>query len=358
MLNKISINKDISIAKTMPSYYYIDDDYYNSSIENIFKNSWQFIINANSLKSKIYPFTFLKDSVNEPLLLISEDNHYRCLSNVCTHRGNLLYAKESNSNNIRCEYHGRIFDFKGKFLSCPGFKNVKNFPSKEDDLNKIELKVWNNFIFTSLNQFIDISDVLEDIDNRLGWYPFNKLRYDESCSNTYQIDANWAIYCENYLEGFHVPFVHQGLNKDIKFDSYITKVLDNGVLQYTLSKTKKDALSIPSGFTDSNKDVYAYYYWLFPNLMLNFYSWGLSVNIIEPISKNKTRIRFLSYPIADSQQPLDTDSSLDKVEEEDQNIVLNVQQGLNSKFYNRGRYSSDYEIGVHHFHRLICKAIN
>ena len=92
--------------------------------------------------------------------------------------------------------------------------------------------------------------------------------------------------------------------------------------------------------------------------MLNFYSWGLSINIIEPLSKNKSRIRFLSYPIKNNIQPIDIGSSLDKVEEEDQDIVCNVQEGIKSKFYNRGRYSVEHEIGVHHFHRLICKYIN
>ena len=57
-------------------------------------------------------------------------------------------------------------------------------------------------------------------------------------------------------------------------------------------------------------------------------------------------------------QPLNTDASLDKVEKEDQNIVLNVQKGIGSKFYNRGRYSPEYESGIHHFHKLICKHLN
>ena len=92
--------------------------------------------------------------------------------------------------------------------------------------------------------------------------------------------------------------------------------------------------------------------------MLNFYSWGLSINIIEPINKNKSRIRFLSYPIVNHTQPTEIDSSLDTVEEEDQNIVCNVQQGIKSQFYNRGRYSAEHEKGIHHFHCLICKYIN
>ena len=92
--------------------------------------------------------------------------------------------------------------------------------------------------------------------------------------------------------------------------------------------------------------------------MLNFYSWGLSLNIIEPINKNKSRIRFLSYPIGNNTHPTDIASSLDKVEKEDQEVVCNVHKGMKSQFYNRGRYSVKHEKGVHHFHRLICKYIN
>ena len=84
--------------------------------------------------------------------------------------------------------------------------------------------------------------------------------------------------------------------------------------------------------------------------MLNFYNWGLSINIIEPINKEKTRIKFLSFPIEGKMQPTNTNSSLDKVEEEDQTIVKSVQKGIKSIFYESGRYSIKYEKGVHYFH--------
>ena len=141
-------------------------------------------------------------------------------------------------------------------------------------------------------------------------------------------------------------------------NTYKTILLKNGVLQYTESKNKNDGLNIPNGYVDYKKNIYGYYYWIFPNIMLNFYNWGLSINIIEPITKNKSRIRFLSYPIKDYTQPEDTDASLDKVEKEDQKVVLNVQKGIKSRLYNRGRYSPQHELGVHHFHKLICKHLN
>ena len=92
--------------------------------------------------------------------------------------------------------------------------------------------------------------------------------------------------------------------------------------------------------------------------MFNYYSWGLSVNIIEPIKKNKTRIKFLSFPIKNKKQPVDNPSSLDRVELEDQEIVLSVQKGISSYNYNGGRYSPDNEEGVQYFHQLIVRYLN
>ena len=92
-------------------------------------------------------------------------------------------------------------------------------------------------------------------------------------------------------------------------------------------------------------------------MMFNFYDWGLSINIVEPISFNKTRIKFLSYPIKNAKNISKKINELHEVEMEDEKVVLNVQKGVQSQFYNTGRYSADYEKGTHHFHRLICNYI-
>jgi len=340
-LPPISINKYIAIAETMPSYYYTNSYYYNNTIDKIFKNSWQILTEKLDLE-KINPVKFLRDSINEPLLL-TYNNQYNLFSNVCTHRGNILCKKRDSSSKIRCNYHGRTFDKEGKILKAPGFSKTKNFPQLNDSLKNYPIKEWKNFLFYSLGAKIKIDKVLADIENRLFDFPFNEIYLDEKNSNTYTLDANWALYCENYLEGLHVPFIHKGLNSDIDLNTYKTELLENGVIQYA---------------KDKNNRIYAYYYWFFPNIMMNFYSWGLSVNIIEPISINKTKISFLSYPIKGKEQPQDTDSSLVKVEKEDQEIVINVQKGISTESYERGRYSSEHEKGVHHFHRLISENLS
>ena len=353
---RLNINKDISKAHTLSSEFYNQNHFFELCKETIFKKSWQLITDTKIFnKYNTYPFYFLEGLLNEPMIFINSGNEKKCFTNVCTHRAHLIVQKSCKIRRLQCPYHGRRYNLNGTFEYMPGFDGVKNFPSDSDNLNCFPSLEWKSFIFTSLSPKIRIKGVLDDIDKRLSNFPFHKLILDKNKSATYEIDAHWAIYCENYLEGFHVPFVHSGLNKDINLQTYETILLENGVLQLAEATKDVEKFQFSTSTTNSGKNIYALYYWIFPNLMLNFYPWGLSVNIIEPLGVNKTRIKFLSYPIKPKTQPMDNPSSLDKVELEDQSVVKQVQKGIKSLAYKPGRYSVIHEKGVHHFHRLIVK---
>ena len=116
--------------------------------------------------------------------------------------------------------------------------------------------------------------------------------------------------------------------------------------------------SIPTDNPDAGKDIFAYYWWVFPNLMLNFYTWGLSVNIVEPIDKDHTRVHFKTYLFDDHRSNEFSKEDIHQTELEDEVVVERVHQGLKSAFYNRGRFSPTKEQGVHHFHRLLADVFN
>ena len=353
---KFSIHPNIAQAETLPSEFYENPETFIDCKEKIFAPSWQFITHSSTFNDhNIFPFSFLKGYIDEPLLLINNEDVLNCYSNVCTHRAHLVVSQPCNINKLRCPYHGRTYNLDGTFNSMKGFEDVKNFPTKKDNLKSIPILQWNNFIFASLNPRFDITPVMNDIEMRLPSFPFDDLIHDENNSASWEIDAHWALYCENYLEGFHVPFVHKGLAKDINVGTYETQLLENGVLQIAEGEEIIEILKDPR---TPNRNIYGLYYWIFPNIMLNFYSWGLSVNIIEPISTEKTRIRFLSYAIGSMTQPQVGDASLDRVELEDQSVVKSVQKGIKSRYYKRGRYSPAHEKGVHHFHGLLADALN
>ena len=353
---KFTINPNIAQAETLPAEFYQNKNYFSESKEKIFGPSWQFISDTHTLdRANIYPFSFLKGYIDEPLLLIKNKKSINCYSNVCTHRAHLVANQPCQANKLRCPYHGRIYNLDGTFNSMSGFENVENFPTNRDNLQSIPTMIWKIFIFASLNPSIEISQILKDMEIRLPHFPFEELTYNKYYSKTWEINAHWALYCENYLEGFHVPFVHKGLAKDIDVGTYETQLLENGVLQIAEGENEIEILK-DSGNTSRN--IYGLYYWIFPNIMLNFYSWGVSVNIIEPLTLEKTRVRFLSYTLPSNEQPKESDASLDTVELEDQLVVQNVQKGIKSRFYKRGRYSPEHEKGVHHFHRLLGKYLH
>ena len=115
---------------------------------------------------------------------------------------------------------------------------------------------------------------------------------------------------------------------------------------------------MPEGHLDYGKNVAAYYYWVFPNMMFNFYPWGLSINIVKPIHLNKTKVSFITYVYDESKINTGAGALLDKVEREDEFVVEGVHKGLQSKFYTSGRFSPTREKGVHHFHGLLAKYLN
>jgi len=185
-----------------------------------------------------------------------------------------------------------------------------------------------------------------------------KLKFRPDRSRVYRVRAHWALYCENYLEGFHIPFVHAGLNAAIDYGNYTTELFSLSNLQLGIAKDEEDCFDLPKKSPDYGKKVAAYYFWLFPNMMFNFYPWGLSVNIVKPVSLAETKVEFLSFVLDESKLNAGVGSDLDKVEMEDEEVVENVQKGIYSRFYNHGRYSVTREQGTHHFHRLIAEFMN
>jgi choline monooxygenase len=240
----------------------------------------------------------------------------------------------------------------------PKTEGMQNFPTKDDDLPIIPLAKWRQFIFCSLSPKYNFSELIKDVEDRVGWMPIEKFKFREDLSKEYYVDANWALYCDNYLEGFHIPFIHNDLNATLDFNNYDVEIFKYSNLQIGIAKDDDICFELPKKSIDFGKKIAAYYFWLFPNLMLNFYPWGLSVNIIIPISVNKTKVEFRSYVWDEGKLEKGAGANLDKVEIEDEEIVQKVQKGVSSRFYKHGRFSPTMEKGVHHFHTLISKFMN
>ena len=354
------IDSDIRKAATLEGDFYSSESCFKDVLEKIFVKNWQFITDDSALEKnrEAFPFHFLGSLLPEPLVLINNKGVIDCFSNVCTHRGNTLIKQPCVLNkHITCAYHGRQFDSCGKFKFMPKTEGMQNFPTVEDDLPAIPVARWKQFVFTSLDPSFAFDELIKEVDERVGWMPIEDFKYREDLSKEYSINANWALYCDNYLEGFHIPFVHEDLNAVLDFNNYDVEIFKYSSLQLGIASDNDVCFDLPSESKDYGKKIAAYYFWLFPNLMLNFYPWGLSVNIITPISVNKTKIQFKSYVWDESKLDIGAGADLHKVELEDEEVVQQVQKGVASRFYKYGRFSPSMERGVHHFHTLISDSL-
>lgn len=359
------IDPDIRRAQTPPAEFYHRELWYRQSIDRIFARGWHYLGDTplTPAPNTAHPTLFMPDSLDEPVAVIRDaTDNIRCLSNVCTHRGNLVVTESGPITRLRCGYHGRRFEFDGRFRSMPEFQEVENFPCPADDLRALPLGRWGPLLLASLESDPSFEAWWSPVREVIGAEPKRELRFSEERSRDYEVDANWALYVENYLEGFHIPFVHETLHDTIDFSTYRTETFDGGVLQWTEAADGEPAFSSDDvAWTQrpgvDGRRVGALYLWLYPSLMLNFYPWGLSLNSVEPIGPTRTRVRFRSYVSDVDQLDRGAGGDVDHVEHEDEAIVEQVQVGVKSRIYSRGRYSPTQERGTHHFHRLIAQSL-
>lgn len=353
----LAVDPDITRAATLPKAFYLDPSLYALARERIFARTWQWIGDLADVAApgSLSPRELLPGLLDEPLLLARDlAGTLRCLSNVCTHRGNLLVQAPCRGDQIRCGYHSRRFDLAGRMTFMPAFEQARDFPSARDHLPEVPFGAFAGQGFASVSPAAPLEDFLGAVHSRLSWLPLAGFIEDPTRSRDYTVDAHWALYVENYLEGLHIPFVHPGLTQALDLGDYRDELHRHATLQLAAARPDQPAFDLPPSSPEHGQRIAAYYWWVFPNLMLNVYPWGLSLNLVQPLGPARSRILFRAFVGDPTRLGEGAGGALDEVELEDEAVVQTVQRGLRSRFYDRGRYSPTRERGVHHFHRLLC----
>jgi choline monooxygenase len=356
----LTIDPEIARAATLPGWVYSDPEILARCRDRVFARSWQLIGDTDQVKvpGQVSTVTMLEGFLDEPLLLTRDrDDRLHCLSNVCTHRGTLVCEGPGIETALRCRYHGRRFGLDGRFLSMPEFEGAIGFPSPADDLPRVTFERWHKLVFASLAPSHGFAALFAEVEERCGFLPIDDAVLDPTRSRDYLVRANWALYCDNYLEGFHIPFVHPSLNGALDYGAYRTELFRWSNLQVGVASGGDEVFALPPGHPDHGQSIAGYYFWLWPNTMINVYPWGISVNLVKPLAVDRTKVSFLSYVWDPSRLDRGAGAGLDRVEREDEAVVESVQRGVRSRFYDRGRYSPTREEGPHHFHRLLAAAL-
>lgn len=357
---RFAIDPDVTRARTIAKDFYLDEGVWALARERIFARAWHWLgpLDEVAAPGSLAPLTLLPGLLDEPLLLSRDEaGMLRALSNVCTHRGMPLVEAPCRAREIRCPYHSRRFGLDGRLRFMPGFEGACDFPSAADHLPQAALAAHGGHAFASLDPALPFDDWSREWRERLPWLDTSAFVADPSRAREFTFDAHWALYVENYLEGLHIPFLHPALNGTLAMDGYDYELGRASVLQLARAREGETAFALPPGTREAGQRIAAYYWWLFPNLMLNFYPWGLSVNVVQPLGPARTRVIFRSFVADASRLGQGAGAALDTVEMEDEAAVVAVQRGIRSRLYRDGRYAPRHEAGVHHFHRLLAAAL-
>lgn len=347
---------DPARAALPPAEFYRSAAVHERVVERAFARAWHFTDDDELPPAgHARPFVLAPGSLDEPLAWSRSADGARvhCLSNACTHRGALVVRTSCKSASLRCAYHGRRFGADGKLVSAPEFEGARDFPSAADDLAHARWNALGPLRFAALAPAMEFDAWLGSLRGRLATLPLERAELDRARSRDYEFDAHWALYVDNYLEGLHVPYVHPALSQTIDFATYRTELEPWSSVQIARASDPEDALALAG-----EPGIGGLYYWLFPCTMVNVYPWGLSLNVVQPQGHARTRVLFRSYVWDRAKLERGAGAALDRVEQEDEDVVTSVQRGLRARLYRRGRYAPKHEAGVHHFHRLLAKCLN
>lgn len=359
MTEPSEVAADAASAYTLAGAFYTDRDAWEAVRERVFARSWQWLddLSAVAQPAHVAPRTLLPGLLDEPLVLARDAaGTLRCLSNVCTHRGALVATRDGAADALRCPYHARRFGLDGRMLHAPGFDGTCGFPAAHDDLPQPAFHAWAGHAFVALDPSMPWARACGDAAAALAPHAPETYVRDPARDRAYDVPGHWALYVENYLEGFHVPTVHPALAREIALSRYRVEVHPRAVLQ--VAHARGDGPTLPAARCGGEEGVAALYWWIYPNLMLNLYPWGLSLNHVQPLAPDRTRIVCRGYVADPALAGRGAGGALDDVEREDDAIVASVQQGVRARLYRGGRYAARHERGVHHFHRLLGAALS
>jgi len=363
------IDPDISRAWTLPSDLYTSTEIFHVERDQIFRRTWQVVGHASQVANPGDFFT--AEVVGEPLVFVRGlDGQLRGFYNVCRHRAGPPAEGCGSRKLFRCGYHGWTYALDGSLISATEMDGIDGFCAADFALRPIRTEEWFNFVFVNLDPDarplrVSVGQLPQQIEK----FPFAGMKLFER--RTYDMKCNWKTYVDNYLEGYHLPSVHPGLNRELDYNAYVVEPhlgsceggTDRGygyVRQFSPIRGAQPGDTTPRRYQEAREDLTTDYFWIFPNWMLNCYPDNVSLNIVLPVEPERSLAIFEWYLPEKEHSSAAAKASVefsDQIQIEDVAICEAVQKNLRSRSYVRGRFSANQEKGVHAFHRMYAESM-
>jgi choline monooxygenase len=357
ILARYDSDASLAEASTIPAPWYTDASMAALERERVFATTWQAVGNVEQVAQAGDFFT--TEVAGEPLLVVRDaGGELRAFYNVCRHHAAAVATAEcGHAQSFRCPYHGWNYGLDGSLKGMPEFAGVCNFRREENGLVPVTVEVWENLVFVNLAPKPEpLTAFLGDMVERVAPLGLTSLGYHSR--KEYTLNCNWKVYVDNYLDGgYHVPHLHKGLNSVLDYTHY---TIENGE-HYCLQSSPMVSSEEHATVSETRKGDRAWYYWLYPNFMINVYEGVMDTNRVVPLGVDRCRVIFDFY-FADvtperEAYNLASIATSDTVQDEDVAICESVQRGLGSRAYGAGRLSVRREAGEHLFHRLLARSL-
>ncbi len=347
-------NAPLAEASTIPAPWYVDPRIAGLEARAVFSATWQMVGRVDQVEQS---GQFVTASVaGEPIVVVrGNDGVLRGFYNVCRHHAAAVVTEPCGQASIlHCPYHGWNYGLDGSLKGMPEFDGVKNFERQQNGLLPVRADTWEKFVFVNLDpKAAPLRDFLGGLVKRMAPLGVSKLHYFDS--RVYDIHCNWKVFVDNYLDGgYHVPHLHKGLNSVLDYKEYTIENED----RYCLQSSPMVSSSEDAATGATRKGDRAWYFWQYPNLMINCYEGYMDTNLVLPVDVDHCRVIFDFYfgDVSEGRRSYNEQSVAvgAGVQEEDLGICEAVQRGLKSRAYGAGRLSVRREAGEHLFHRLLA----
>lgn len=319
------------------------------------------------------------DLMGYPLLLTrNKHNRLQVFHNVCSHRGMRLVSEAAKLGTglIRCKYHSWTYDFSGQLKGTPmiGGTNQnehKDFDPAVNGLKQVRSTIWMDNIYVNLSGGSEsFEDYIAPLMNRWSkWVTAASLQELRPAASHGKLElvvkSNWKLAIENFLEAYHLPWVHPQLNSYSPLsEHYDIDAGDNFSGQGSSSYTSPAGTGGTISTWPDEKQRFAEYPVLYPNSLLGLQADHFFTMTILPLSETESlervQLLFLGDAATSDKYQAYRESVLNSwqaVFSEDIFAVEGMQQGRRSPAFQGGVFSPVMDQHTLHFHQWVARRI-
>ena len=340
--------------KTLPSWTYNNEVFFELEKRDLFLNNWQLICHGSNIPLPGDYFTF--DLFNERLVAVRDASlEIRVFHNVCSHRATKLFDRVSGNcgKRIVCPYHAWSYELSGNLKHVPGLENFENLDLKDHGLRIVEQEVFKGFVFAKVLPS-DVPSVREQFEPYLAEiepYRFEDLEPLGRVTLRPR-EVNWKQIADNYVDAMHISVAHPGLS-NLVGTSYDLEVSCNGGFVHRMSAdlnaSRKNMLSnvlykkyLPRvDHLPTERQWQWTYYRLWPNLAFDVYPDQMDFMQFIPINASTTMIREIPFALKDDRREMKVARYLNwrinrEVNAEDTRLIKWVQEGMQTSAFQSG----------------------